>query len=118
MVSSGSAKVWGITSKIPNPLFSKQRKYGYQFPVLRPHSKRNLPMPDNIKLDAGLANVIDELCSCGHLKSVHGDTVDIGHGTCVISGCDCFKFTFIDWVLVHESENVSRYKPTIGRVEI
>lgn len=55
---------------------------------------------------------IDELCSCGHLKSAHGDTVSTGHGKCRVEGCDCEKFTFIDWVTVGEPENRNKYKPT------
>lgn len=54
--------------------------------------------------------IIDELCTCGHLKSAHGDTIVKGHGSCKL--CDCSKFTFIDFVLVDSAENNARYEPT------
>lgn len=39
--------------------------------------------------------VVDELCTCGHLKSSHGSSVNgyaPGHGSCLICGCQ--KFTW------------------------
>ncbi len=45
--------------------------------------------------------VIDEKCSCKHLKSEHEDTVGglaIGHGKCTHSACKCQKFTWVGWV--------------------
>ena len=55
-------------------------------------------------------HIIDELCSCGHLKSAHGDTITKGHGECRV--CDCSKFTFVSWVVVIESEYRDQYVPT------
>ena len=39
----------------------------------------------------------DEMCVCGHLKSLHKDTISKGHGCCRI--CKCVKFTFTDFVI-------------------
>ena len=36
---------------------------------------------------------IDEMCTCGHLRVEHTDTVEKGHGRCTHE-CDCQKFTW------------------------
>jgi len=42
--------------------------------------------------------IIDEMCTCGHLKSQHaGHALIEGHGSC--NECDCRKFTWEKWVL-------------------
>jgi hypothetical protein len=44
--------------------------------------------------------VIDERCSCKHNRSVHGDTLAVGHGGCLM--CACAKFTWTGWVVVED----------------
>lgn len=39
----------------------------------------------------------DEMCNCGHLKSLHNDTIVEGHGNCKL--CRCKRFTFVDFVV-------------------
>lgn len=41
-----------------------------------------------------ISQAVDELCTCGHLKSQHGGL--IGHGACTI--CQCGRFTWNGWV--------------------
>lgn len=38
----------------------------------------------------------DELCSCGHRKSEHNDTLARGHGSCKV--CGCRKFTWVKFI--------------------
>ena len=41
--------------------------------------------------------IIDEKCSCGHLRSDHiNSAFQIGHGFCCV--CGCKQFTWIGWV--------------------
>lgn len=50
-------------------------------------------------------DIVDEICMCGHLKSMHRpsnealahDVLVLGHGPC--RECDCPKFTWKDFVL-------------------
>jgi len=49
--------------------------------------------------------IINEKCSCGHLRSDHEDTFSIGHGRC--TKCSCKQFTWIGWVT--KDENKSRF---------
>lgn len=44
------------------------------------------------------AGNLDEVCKCGHLQSQHHDTMVPGHGACKVLGCDCYKFTWVDFV--------------------
>jgi len=50
--------------------------------------------------------IIDEMCTCGHLKSQHNPTklkvlAEIeGHGKCTV--CDCKKFTWKSFVYINE----------------
>ena len=39
---------------------------------------------------------VDELCSCGHRKSEHYDTIAVGHGPC--KKCNCIKFTWVKFI--------------------
>lgn len=39
--------------------------------------------------------IVDEICTCGHLKSAHKGLN--GHGIC--TGCSCYQFTWAKWVL-------------------
>lgn len=36
----------------------------------------------------------DEMCTCGHLRSEHGNRRAIGHGACMKIGCSCAQFTW------------------------
>ena len=39
--------------------------------------------------------VVDEMCECGHRRSVHEDSLGgaaLGHGACI--NCDCPQFTW------------------------
>lgn len=41
--------------------------------------------------------VIDEVCTCGHKRSAHDDTVAYGHGRCHMQKtCPCQKFSFAE----------------------
>lgn len=42
--------------------------------------------------------VVDEKCSCKHLKSEHGARFAIGHGACSHPDCKCKQFTWVGWV--------------------
>jgi hypothetical protein len=47
--------------------------------------------------------IIDERCYCGHLRSVHADTIAQGHGACTSASgvrehCDCKRFTWASFV--------------------
>jgi len=48
------------------------------------------------------------MCSCGHLgdgeSSQHLDTVQHGHGGCLVDGCSCEKFTYAGKVIVYTEE--------------
>ena len=42
--------------------------------------------------------IVDELCSCGHRRSQHKDTLAKGHGACdvrLVAKCMCPKFTWV-----------------------
>lgn len=42
----------------------------------------------------------DEMCACGHPKSLHNDTISEGHGNCKICKIrKCPKFTFVDFIV-------------------
>lgn len=36
--------------------------------------------------------IVDEVCTCGHLRSEHSDTIAFGHGNC--GHCFCQKYTW------------------------
>jgi len=41
------------------------------------------------------AQILDnEICTCGHSRLAHTDTLAKGHGACVNSKCRCIKFTW------------------------
>jgi hypothetical protein len=46
--------------------------------------------------------VIDELCACGELRSLHADLHDhgfeVGHGRCEVPGSTCQQFTWTSMV--------------------
>ena len=42
--------------------------------------------------------VTDEICSCGHRRSEHADTLSLGHGQCLYPSCACQRFTWVCWV--------------------
>lgn len=51
------------------------------------------------------SKIVDEKCSCGHLKSAHANTVkgpqramEPGHGYCKNEKCKCSQFTWVDFV--------------------
>ena len=52
-----------------------------------------------------MEKIVDELCICGHLMSVH-DAAD--HGVCAVSGhgackcCECSKFTWARFITQDE----------------
>lgn len=50
--------------------------------------------------------ILDEECYCGHYRSVHHDTIAIGHGKCAMAGCKCRKFTWAKFIYKH---NASTY---------
>ena len=35
-----------------------------------------------------------EMCRCGHINKIHGNTVAPNHGECFNADCHCEKFTF------------------------
>lgn len=53
-----------------------------------------------------LRNVAASVCKCGHTgdgpgsqhaaEDVQGLAVE-GHGRCTVDGCDCSRFTWVDW---------------------
>lgn len=61
--------------------------------VVRDHRENPFPY----KTPKGVM-ILDELCSCGHLRSSHGPGVAgaFGHGSCETSGCP--KFTWVRFV--------------------
>jgi hypothetical protein len=44
--------------------------------------------------------ITDEVCQCGHLRSLHDDTVGYGHGSCTMhaGSCQCTKFSWARFV--------------------
>lgn len=52
------------------------------------------------------------LCTCGHTgdgsKSLHQDTVEPGHGACLMDDCDCRKFVWESWLPWVEAEMNAR----------
>lgn len=55
--------------------------------------------------------VVDEMCSCGHLKSQHGSLTARSargilrqphDGGCCHGICDCKRFTFVRYVTIEE----------------
>lgn len=65
-------------------------------------------MTETVKVSGEELAVIDELCSCGHLKSAHSGS--LGHGYCRFC-ISCKKFTFVGFVLVNP-EVADKYQPT------
>lgn len=59
-----------------------------------------------------MKEAFDELCSCGHLKSSHEDSlpggIAKGHGACRI--CGCKKFTWVKFVRKEEMQDRMREK--------
>lgn len=54
------------------------------------------PFPFNLKNGA---QITDERCTCGELRSKHGNTIAYGHGALVVDGViHCKKFTWASWV--------------------
>jgi hypothetical protein len=39
-----------------------------------------------------IGDVIDEECSCGHLRTEHAQAADFGLGECLQDGCPCAGF--------------------------
>ena len=57
------------------------------------HSQLN-PFPFESK-----SEVVDELCSCGHLRSQHNDSSFMfGHGSCGEEYCHCKQYTFVKFM--------------------
>lgn len=67
-----------------------------------------------------------EKCSCGHSRIMHGNTVELCHGECLVTGCDCKHYTWTDGFKFIRMENplpFMRYfyghdkdgKPVIGK---
>lgn len=52
-------------------------------------------------------------CSCGHTgdgeNSQHADTVQIGHGKCMVRDCECKKFSWFGF-LPHFSKWKKKHK--------
>ena len=59
------------------------------------------PFPMQTKI----GNILDEYCTCGHLRSKHYDTVAFGHGRCAQPLCECQKFS---WNCFLTKEGVQR----------
>jgi hypothetical protein len=60
----------------------------------------------------------DSLCTCKHMRSCHGDIVffnlvGFGLGRCLVSGCDCQRFT---WTRPVEDRSHGRSKGTSRHV--
>jgi hypothetical protein len=36
-----------------------------------------------------------DMCSCGHPREDHADTVELGHGGCLAHQCECPKFKWV-----------------------
>ena len=62
--------------------------------VETPH-ERESPFPALIP--AG--TVLDERCTCEHVRSEHLDTVAYGHGRCYHAECGCAKYTWKSFIL-------------------
>jgi hypothetical protein len=52
-----------------------------------------VPNPFPLHLAGGQV-VVGELCTCGHARMGHRDTVAYGHGACALPTCGCEKFTW------------------------
>ena len=39
-------------------------------------------------------DIVDEVCTCGHLKSHHCDRFGQNHGACRSTDCDCKQYTW------------------------
>jgi hypothetical protein len=48
------------------------------------------------------------VCSCGHTgdgpKSEHKDTFTPGHGACKVRGCNCVRFTWVEFLSVFQDK--------------
>jgi len=51
---------------------------------------------------------VDEQCTCGHLKSMHGTRYAPGHGACNVRHCDCGQFTWKQFLSQDEFYQVLR----------
>jgi len=49
-----------------------------------------------------MKEIVDEMCQCGHLKSLHGSRFVKGHGKCTV--CNCEQFTWISFVYVDKPD--------------
>jgi hypothetical protein len=61
----------------------------------------------------------DSRCTCKHMRSCHADIVffsmvGLGVGRCLVSGCDCWRFT---WTRPVEDRSHGRSKGTSRHVQ-
>lgn len=66
---------------------------------IRRHSVERLATDEEIKQanERFWKKVKDEICDCGHLKSIHAGLN--GHGACPVLECTCNQFTWGGWVM-------------------
>ena len=44
--------------------------------------------------------IVDERCSCGHVRTEHASRFDVGNGPCTHLDCGCNQFTWSGWVFL------------------
>ena len=47
-------------------------------------------------------HIIEEMCTCGHYRSLHAPHFSAGHGPCLI--CNCPQFTFESYLVKQVTE--------------
>jgi hypothetical protein len=73
--------------------------------------KHIVPTPFPVRLNTGTTEeiVYNEMCSCGHPRSEHKDTLAYGHGGC--GQCDCEQFTWAKFCTL-DPNKATQEKPT------
>jgi len=67
--------------------------------------------PSPFPMNSKQGRIENEYCTCGHLCSMHMDTLSYGHGPYAFSRevnigprCDCAQFTWAEFVLADPSK--------------
>jgi hypothetical protein len=47
--------------------------------------------------------IVDEMCTCDHVKSRHDPRFAAGHGPCSVKGCGCHQFTWSRFIYEGQS---------------
>lgn len=92
-------------AEMPTVWASECTQRHYTVSCLFPHLlRRSLTMTgETFRTEEGIEHlIIDELCHCGHRKSVHRNQHTTEHGTCI--RCSCVQFTWAGFIAVPTEE--------------